>query len=360
VSARLAIEEAKGRLAGASARPINPELGAAVGNRNGAVDRFTDYEISFSQPLEPGSRREARLASASAGIERTTATLDETTRQVLRAAAVAFYRALHANERIRLLTTAEELASRVRQTAERRFQAGDIAALDVNIARASLARVRSDRQSASAMAAAALGNLKALLRVDGDLQVRGSLVDAEAVPANLVAAGLLRPEIKEVEAAIREAEADVELGRSFQKPEFGLGAQYARDEGDQVVSGGLRITLPMFSNGQELRATGLARASRLRSDLELMKTRIRLEIMAAEQAYALRRDAVRVLETEALPGVDENETLAARSFEVGQIGLPGLLLLRREILDTRFQHLDALLEAALARIDLLSSAGVLR
>jgi cobalt-zinc-cadmium efflux system outer membrane protein len=116
----------------------------------------------------------------------------------------------------------------------------------------------------------------------------------------------------------------------------------------------------LYSSGQELRATGLARAARLRSDLELMKTRIRHEIVAAEQAYALRREAVRVLEAEALPGVDENDTLASRSFEVGQIGLPELLLLRREILDTRFQYLDAQLEAALARVDLLSSAGVLR
>jgi cobalt-zinc-cadmium efflux system outer membrane protein len=361
VSARLAIEEAKGRLAGASLRQTaNPELGVALGNRNSPVERMTDYEIGFSQPLEPGGRRDARLAAANAGIDRTTATLEETTRQVLRAAAAAFYRAVHANERIRLLTAAEELASRVRQTAERRFQAGDIAVLDVNIARASLARVRSDRQSASAMATAALGDLKALLRIDGDLQVTGRLTGVEAQPANLLEAGLSRPEIKEIEAAIREAEADVQLGRSFQKPEFGVGAQYARDEGDRVISGGLKITLPLFSSGQELRATGLARAARLRSDLDLMKTRIRVEIMAAEQAYALRREAVRVLEAEALPGVDENDTLASRSFEVGQIGLPELLLLRREILDTRFQYLDAQLEAALARVDLLSRAGVLR
>jgi cobalt-zinc-cadmium efflux system outer membrane protein len=67
-----------------------------------------------------------------------------------------------------------------------------------------------------------------------------------------------------------------------------------------------------------------------------------------------------VLETDAIPGLDENEQLTTRSFDVGQIGLPDLLLIRREILDTRFQYLDALLEAALARIDLDTSAGVLR
>jgi hypothetical protein len=45
---------------------------------------------------------------------------------------------------------------------------------------------------------------------------------------------------------------------------------------------------------------------------------------------------------------------------VGQLGLPELLLIRREILDTRFQYLDTLLEAALARIELDASAGLLR
>ena len=70
--------------------------------------------------------------------------------------------------------------------------------------------------------------------------------------------------------------------------------------------------------------------------------------------------AVRLLEAEAIPGLDENETLTTRSFDVGQIGLPELLLIRREILDTRFQYLDALLEAALARIDLDASAAILR
>ena len=67
-----------------------------------------------------------------------------------------------------------------------------------------------------------------------------------------------------------------------------------------------------------------------------------------------------MLETDAIPGLDENEQLTTRSFEVGQLGLPGLLLIRREILDTRSQYLDALLEAALARIELDASAAILR
>ena len=81
---------------------------------------------------------------------------------------------------------------------------------------------------------------------------------------------------------------------------------------------------------------------------------------AAFDAYSRRLAAVRVLEAEALPGLDENEQLTTRSFEVGQLGLPDLLLIRREISTPASSICDALLEAALARIDLDASAAILR
>ena len=63
-----------------------------------------------------------------------------------------------------LLDATQELAGRVHSVADRRFKAGDIAVLDVNIARASLARVRAERAAAEAVQAMALGELKQLLR----------------------------------------------------------------------------------------------------------------------------------------------------------------------------------------------------
>lgn len=120
------------------------------------------------------------------------------------------------------------------------------------------------------------------------------------------------------------------------------------------------MTLPAFANGQDFRAVGSARAARLRAELEAAQTRVQIEVRAKLLVYERSLAGLRILQTDALPGLDENETLTNRSFEVGQIGLTDLLLIRREILETRFQYLDALLEAALARTELLASAGVLR
>jgi len=362
VGSRLAIEEARGRLVGASVRfPANPLIDAAVGNRNATDSRFTDFELGFGQNFEPGARRSARIAGANAAIAQSSANVDEVTRTVLRSVAAAYYRTVHANERIRLLTAANELASGVYFTADRRFKAGDIAVLDVNIARASLARVRAEREGAEASRALALGELKQLLGLDGDLRIEGPLArprDTDLAAA--IQSSLQRPELRALEAAIAEAEAERQVGVSFSKPEYGLGVRYSREAGDHIVLGGMTVTLPMFSRGQEQRAVGSARAARLRSELEAARTRVQSEVRTAYDAYTRRLSALRILEDDAIPGVDENEQLTTRSFDVGQLGLPELLLLRREILETRFQYLDALLEAALARTDLDATAAILR
>jgi cobalt-zinc-cadmium efflux system outer membrane protein len=362
VSARLALEETRGRLLGASLRfQTNPELAAGLGNRQGPGDRFTDFDIGVGQTLEPGSRRSARIEGAHAAIAQSSADIDETTRIVLRSAAAAYYRALHATERIRLLTATQELAARVHSVADRRFKAGDIAILDVNIARASLARVRAEREGAEAAKALALGELKQLLRLDEDIAVDGPLAPgSEAELTVVLQAASQRPELRALEAGVQEAEAEQRLGRTFSKPDYGLDVRYSREEGDQIVFGGVKVTLPVFSKGQELRAIGAARATRLRTELEATRTRVQLEVRSAFEGYRRRLAAVRLLEAEAIPGLDENEALTTRSFDVGQLGLLELLLIRREILDTRSQYLDALLEAALARIDLDASAAVLR
>jgi cobalt-zinc-cadmium efflux system outer membrane protein len=362
VSARLALEEARGRLAGASVRfQSNPDLEAAVGPRRGTDSRVTDYEFGVAQMFEPGVRRSARIDGANAALEHSTANIDDVTRTVLRLAASAYYRVVHANERIRLLTSTYDVASSVYTAADRRFRSGDIAVLDVNIARASRARVGAAREAAEADRALAMGELRRLLRIDGDIVVEGSLprLDQGDLSAALESAAQ-RPELRMLEAGVREAEAELRLGTSFSKPEYGIGLKYSREEGDQIVLGGFTVTLPMFSKGQEQRAAGSARSRRLRADLEAARIRAQLEVRATFDAYTRRLAALRLLETDAVPGLDDNEQLTTRSFEVGQIGLPDLLLIRREILDTRAQYLDALLEAALARIALDASAGLLR
>lgn len=361
VSTRLALEEARGRVAGASLLQFNPEIDVNAGNRQGNGTRSTDVQLGASQTFEPSARRTARVAGATAQLEQGAASIEETTRTVLQEAAAWFFRALYASERIRLLSAGEEFAESILQTADRRFRAGDLAVLDVNLARAARARARAERQGAEAELALTLGELRSLLRFEGAVSVEGSLALGESLDAPALARSVQeRPELRALEAAIREADADVTLGEAFRKPNYGLGVRYQREGGDNIVLGGVTLTLPIFSSGQELRAVGSARGRRLRMELEAARARVRIELDASLSSYDRRVEAARTLEHEALPQLDENNALTTRSFDVGQIGLPDVLLIRRELLDTRSQYLSALLEAALARVNVNATAAVLR
>jgi cobalt-zinc-cadmium efflux system outer membrane protein len=237
VSARLALEETRGRLLGASLRfQANPGIDLSLGNRQGTGSRFTDFEIGLGQSFEPGVRRTARVAGATAAMAQSSADVDEITRVVLRSAAAAYYRALHANERIRVLNATQELAAGVSSVADRRFKAGDIAVLDVNIARTSLARVRAEREGAEAARTVALGAIKQFLRLEEDISVEGTLArGSEADLSVVLEAASQRPELRALEAGVQEAEAEVRLGRTFTKPDYGLGVRYSREEGDQIA-----------------------------------------------------------------------------------------------------------------------------
>jgi cobalt-zinc-cadmium efflux system outer membrane protein len=90
-----------------------------------------------------------------------------------------------------------------------------------------------------------------------------------------------------------------------------------------------------------------------------MTRAIQNEVKSALEEYVLRVQAAEELQA-TLAALDENEALARRSYEVGQIGLAEFLLVRRETLETRLARLDRLLEAAEARAKLESRAGVIR
>jgi cobalt-zinc-cadmium efflux system outer membrane protein len=82
-------------------------------------------------------------------------------------------------------------------------------------------------------------------------------------------------------------------------------------------------------------------------------------VQTAFTVHGQRLKAVEELEKSALPLLDENESLARRGYEAGEMALAELLLVHRETLETRREHLERLLEAAVAAVAVEASAGVL-
>jgi cobalt-zinc-cadmium efflux system outer membrane protein len=198
------------------------------------------------------------------------------------------------------------------------------------------------------------------MSADDPLEISGDLHDRKRFELSTLTKTGDRPDLQALSAEKLEAQADTRLGNGFRWPTVAPAFSYKREQGDRIVQGGISFTVPIFNRGQELQAVGQARTRRVERELEATKRVASVEVRTAYDVYGLQVAAVQELERDALPSLTENETLAQRSFEEGEIGLAELLLIRRDGFELRNVYTDRLLDAAVAGIELESRAGVLQ
>jgi outer membrane protein, heavy metal efflux system len=237
---------------------------------------------------------------------------------------------------------------------------GYISAIDLNQVRIDVTRAASAAAAARAAEADAILLLKRLLRSQSFAAVQGTL-DLPRPPAEDSSRAALerRPDLAALAAESRAADAEAELGRALARPELGARLGYQRDDGDSIVVGGLTITLPAFQRGQGLVAAGRARAARAKVEIEMAREHALVELDRAYAAYLLQQRAAE-LASAGLTAVDDNENLARRSYEAGEMGLLDYLLIRRDAFQTRTAVVDRRLEVARSRITIDFISGVLR
>jgi cobalt-zinc-cadmium efflux system outer membrane protein len=363
IAAALArVDEARGRLVGSSIRfRDNPTLEFETGPRSG-LDPTWDIVAALGQTFETGGQRRARMAIAQSDIHREMASADDVVRAITREAGVAFVRALGAEERLRLLTAAEQVARELQSVSERRYQAGDIAALDVNLTRIAAARAAAHRAAAQAEVTRALLPVRMALGIaaDAPLALAGPLERTPAAREALIAVVNESPALRATDAELAQAQAELRLAQATGRPDVAARLTVKREDGDRAVLGGLTFTLPAFDRGQGLAATASARTRRLTLERDAARRAITLTLETALEEYSRRATGARMLAEVALPATQDNENLATRSFEAGELSLLNLLLVRQDVLSTRLSYVDALTETAVAAVDIDARAGVLR
>jgi outer membrane protein, heavy metal efflux system len=362
VLAKGRVEEARARQVQAARRfQENPVLEADGGYRR-AEDDFFDFEAAVTQGLYTGRRRSARLAGTKAAVDRAEAELAEARRRLLGEVRTGFVHALGARDRVDLLTRSRRAADELLTATERSSEAGEATALELNRARTAAASARAEQNAVEAEEASALSELKVLLGLGAgeSVMIRGDLKPRPPIDLEILLAGLdRRPDLQALAAEVREAEAEILLGQALRRPEVGVRGGLAREERADIVTAGIVVAIPVHNRGQETLAVGQARTAALRQALAAARGAAETEVRGAYSALSRRLAAVRELETTALPALEDNESLALKSFEAGEIGLGELLLIRREILETRLAYLDRLLELALTRFELETAAGAL-
>jgi cobalt-zinc-cadmium efflux system outer membrane protein len=354
------VEESRGQLVGAQifARE-NPVLEGLVGPR-WATDRTTDVEATLALPIELGARRPRRIAVAKAAIERNQHLVADAQRVTVGAALAGYYRVLHAEARLALARERKALADELLQTAVARQRAGDVATFEVNLAEGEQSRAESEIESEAANVARERAVLAALLGLSsgGSLAIEGDLKDRslfERIPDDATAAE--RPDVKAGKAQMAESNAEISLADTARLPDISFRVTYAHEEDADIVLGGVAISLPLFERGQGDRLAARARRNRAVIELQARENAASAELEGARAAFQASVLAVRRLEEKGLPRAIENEAMARESHRTGKIDLSAFLLIRRDALETRREHVDRLLEAALAGVDLFVATG---
>lgn len=357
------IEETRGKLVGARVLlPENPALEVMAGPR-WANSRTTDIEALLAVPIQLGGRRDKRIAVANAAVDRDTQLARDAQRTTVGIALAAYYRTLAAKGRVELGQARKALADDLLKTANERRRAGDVAQLEVNLATAEVARAESEILSAEAGLTRARAELAVGLGLGvGDaFAVDGKLDDRTPFDAVLATRQVSeRSDLRAARAEIEGTRSDVALADASRFPDLSVRVGYKReDEGTDIVLGGFAISLPFFERNQGPRAESRARRARASVELDALQSSVAIEVEATRAAYQTAVASVQRLDEKGLPLAKQNEDMARESYRVGKIDLATLLLVRREALDTRRDHLERQLEAALAGVDLTVAVGVL-
>lgn len=343
----------------------NPELSASAGPRLRAGSVSPQVSVSVSQPVEVGGQRGARIDAAAAAIRSAEARLAARTAAVVAEVRQAFGRALAAQAGVTIADEAVRLAKQALAAAEQRHQAGDASRVEVNTARIEVGRTSRAGVAAALRAQVCQAELRLLLGLGPheDLRLKGTLETLAPPPALEAQARARaldrRADVRAARAEVDEAEAELRLATRDAFPSPRLGASYGTEEGAHIVQGTLAWEVPLFNRNQAAQALARGRVSQSRLSLQALEQRVTQEVELALARVRAARAAADAFGAEVLRAAESSVELANEGYRAGQLDFLQLLLIRRDALDARRGHVEALeeLNAAAAQLDQALGVG---
>ncbi|RKG60906.1 TolC family protein [Corallococcus sp. AB011P] len=349
---------AQARLKGARLLlPSNPQLSGTVGPRL-THGHPVDLTIAVSQPLDLFTRG-SRVGAAEAELAAARARLESQRVEVAATVKESFGRALAAEQRLQFAEQALSLAQSAVRIAQERFEAGAAGRLEVNTARVEVGRAGRERAVATQALAAALAEVRVLLGMSPEtpLTLSGQLAlpaGLEPVPEDLEARALARrADLRAVRQTVEAARASQQLASRQVLPTPTIGASYTRDDRTPVVQGSIGLTLPLFNQNQAARGEAAAEVQRAQGSLTALERAVRTEVALAAARYRTARVAAELYADDVVQALEENLELSMEAYSAGKLSFTELLILRRESLEARRGHIEALeeLNAAAAGLD---------
>jgi cobalt-zinc-cadmium efflux system outer membrane protein len=322
----------------------NPVLGVDQEDLRSGTRTTT---VQLSQTFETGGKRAARVELARRG--RDIAALDLVARRAdIRANAIrAFFDALTAQERVKVLEESLRIATSGVDAAVRRVTAGKVSPTEETRARVAASTARIDLRQAEAERSAALRVLTAVLgvsegsiqRLNGNVDMLPDAPSVQAIMARLPDA----PAIRRAQLEVSRADAGYTLARARGVPDVtvGIGGKRAQDIGRTQAVISVSVPLPFFDRNQGAQLETLRKRDAAQANADAEELRLRSDLLQMADLLQARKDEVDALRREVLPGAQSAYEAARTGFELGKFSFLDALDAQRTWLQVRSQYFTA-------------------
>ena len=343
--------------------PSNPKFSSRVGSRNTPESRHTDYMFSLSQELQVYGQRGKRMKVSNKKIERVGFEIANVERTVIAKTKTSFYEVLTAREILTLRENVNSIFERLWNATRERYNAGAIAALELNSIKISYGQARQQRLVAKNSYQKSLLNLKLLLGKPGEeeLNIEGKLYSKKLLISMedlLVSAYGKRPDLKAVETEKERASQEISLRKVEIIPNPRVLGFFSREEGDDdIVGGQLTISIPLWDRKQsELKK---ARTARDKADINIKykQLEIQKEVEIAFKTFMAAKEGIAIYTDEIMPQVDESLNLNEISYRDGNTSFIEFLTMQKTLLETRAAYINTLLDYNKAIINIETVSG---
>ncbi|MEY4706080.1 MAG: hypothetical protein RL042_2285 [Nitrospirota bacterium] len=356
-----AMSQSRGQQVAAGAY-LNPSISGVAGRgsirdpSNGV--KVTERTVTVEQPLEWQGKRRARQQAADAGAAGSSAAMEETRLNVIAETKVAFYHVLFAQRDIELAGQNLTMVEEVLRTVKARAAAGDATAFETMKATVEVQKAKKEvarAQNALVVVRAKLdmvtsGMLGSQFSIQGDFESVQQKLDFDALAARAMEQ---HPTLRRLSKLVEQAQFSATLERESRVPNVTVQGQYHREAGDESVTAGLSVPLPLWYQRQGEIETALgakhrAEAERLRAQNEITQA-----ITQHVQDVRTATEQLQVFETGLLKQAEQTLRVARISFQQGAASLLDLLDSQRVYRQTLLEYVQARadLSVALARLE---------
>jgi cobalt-zinc-cadmium efflux system outer membrane protein len=348
----------------------NPELSLQRTRRSAEPPdgASADWSAGVSQTIEIGGQQTHRREAAAASLDALRAEIDDAQRQARAEAALRFYTVLAAQRRMRIEERSVELFDNTAQAVSKRRAAGEDTRLDANVALVEAERSRNALSRSREQWIAARSDLattlqlppSALLEVEGDVGAPGPGVAPYGLEQLLSSAQALP---KQRALVAREAAARARLGteRASRLPDLVLGLNVGRegpgDARQRVTTLAVSLPLPLFKRNDAAIGQAMTEVSQAELDRATVSRDTLAQVRQLWNRFNSQTERVQRLLRTVAPASTDNQQLAAKSRQAGQIGLLDQLIINRQALDAERDLNDALADYHATRIELEHAAG---